>query len=246
MPASKARRSVDTVAALERSELFRKIPRSVLKRAAAVVRELHPNQILFAQGEYATAVYVVFEGELRCVRQDAKGREQVLAISRAGALLAAVPALDSGKFYSTAIANTVSLVLCIERKTMQKLCMEEPQLLWNLVRLLGNTVRRYAEIIETLALRNVDQRVAQFLLSLCEQAPRDEGYCRNLELRLTQPEMAARVGSTREVVCRALAHLEKYGLLEMHGPHRVRIPDTRMLRRFAGIERALTDLEPPV
>ena len=107
-------------------------------------------------------------------------------------------------------------------------------------------MRRYAEVIETLALKNVDQRVAQFLLSLCEQAPLGDGHCRDLKVTLTQPEMAARVGSTREVVCRALAHLQKYGFIEMRGPHHVRIPDTRTLRRFAGIDRALAGREPIV
>jgi len=241
--ASKAARksSLDTTSLLAQSRLFRNVPVETVRRAAerGALRELGPGQILFWQGERGDILYFVIEGELRSVRQDARGREQVLATHHAGAVLDLVSGVDSGPFYCTVIADTNSRLLCLEKRVLDELCRESPDLLWNVGLCLAGTIRHYAEVIETLALRNVDQRVAQFLLSLCEQTAAQNGDCRELKLTMTQPEMAAHVGSTREVVCRALAHLQKQGLIVTNGPHHIRIPDIRALRKFAGVESAL-------
>jgi CRP-like cAMP-binding protein len=186
-------------------------------------------------------MYVVIQGTLRSMRQNAKGREQVLSTEQPGAVLAAVPIFSEGKFYATTVADTGCQVLSIDAQDILRLCQQHPELLWSFLKLFANKVRHYAELIETLALRNVNQRVAQHIYTLCqEQGLGHEETC-TAEIRMTQSEMASRIGSTREVVCRALAHLESEQLIRMQGTRAVKIISVPQLAKFAGVHQELEE-----
>lgn len=243
MSAAKPQQTIDKVAALRRTELFGSVSDALIAEAAsrAFMRQFHAGEVLFSEHDEATGLYIVVEGELRSVRQNSKGREQVLSTERPGAVLAATPVFNGGKFYSTTIADTAAAVLCIPTQDMHALCHEHPELLWAVTRIFAHKVRHYAELIETLALRNVDQRVAQHVLTRCQEQGTTDGDTCVVELTMTQAELASRVGSTREVVCRSLAHLEGHGLIQSQGTRRLKVLSMRALSKFAGGEQQLDD-----
>ncbi len=93
-------------------------------------------------------------------------------------------------------------------------------------------MRGCAALIESLALRNVDQRVAQYLLTIAQdRAVHSQGGV-VFELTLTRPEIASRLGSVREVVSRSLAHLQQMGLILLDGSRLVTIPNVPAMRHF--------------
>ncbi len=235
---------VDKIAALRKTELFGKLSDDLLRKIAgyATSRHFSPGQVLFSENEEAHGVYIVATGELRSVRQNLGGREQVLSTERAGAVFGAVPVFNGGNFFSTMIADSSAQVLCIDKEHMHELCREHTELLWNLARVLAHKVRHYAELIETLALRNVEQRVAQHLLTAARERGVRVGNGCVVELTLTRSEIASRLGSTREVVSRAFAHLQKSRLIQMEGRRLVTVPDMAALSAFSG---AKPDSGPP-
>jgi CRP/FNR family transcriptional regulator len=228
--------TVDKLAALRKTDLFGSLPEPILKKiaAVAVARELTRGQLLYSEREEATGLYVVVRGELRSVRQNHDGREQVLSTERPGAILAAVPVFNGGKFFSTIIADSSAVVLRIEKQHVHDFCREHTELLWNLARVLAHKVRHYAELIEILALRNVEQRVAQHILTIARERGVAVGERCIVELTLSRAEIASRVGSVREVVSRSFADLQKRGLIEVEGRRLVTVPDMRKLAAFAG------------
>lgn len=231
------KRHQSTLTALRSAELFSTLSDELLKKIGglALTRRLEPGQILYSEYEEATALYVVVAGELRSIRQSADGREQVLSTERSGAVLAAVPVFNGGKFYSTMVADTPSEVASIEKHYVHQLCREHTELLWNLARVLGHRVRRYAELIESLALRTVEQRVAEYLFNVAHERGVRVGEGCLVELTLTQAEIATRIGSTREGISRMFAQLQKSGLIQMTGRRLIRIPSMIALSTRAGI-----------
>ena len=224
----------DKSAALRATDLFGSLPSPVLDTIVgyATTRNLNRGEVLYSEHEEASALYVVARGELRSIRQSTGGREQVLSTEHPGAILAAVAIFNGGKFYSTLIADTPATVLAIEKRDVHELCRRHTELLWNLARVLAHKIRHSAELIETLALRNVDQRVAQHLLTVCQQRGiQDRDTC-VVELTMSRTEIASRLGSAREVVSRAFTQLEKAGLIQMQGRRLVTIPDMQALRAF--------------
>jgi CRP-like cAMP-binding protein len=235
--------SIDKVAALRKSEVFRSLPEDLLYKvsALAVPRQLNRGQILFSEHDQASGVYVVVRGEFRSVRQSLDGREQVLSTERAGATLAAVAVFNDGKFYSTMIADAGAEVICIAKRDMFQLCREHPEILWRIAKLLADTVRHHAELIETLVFRNVEERLAQHLLTIARQRGVAVGDGCAFEMTLTRTEIAGRLGSVREVVSRAFTHLQETGLIRLDGQRLMTIPDMRALQQFAGAAHALPD-----
>lgn len=230
---------IDKIAALQKTDLFGTLADDLLIKISGLAgtQYLRPGQVLYSEHDQASALYVVGSGELRSIRQNLEGREQVLSSEHPGAILAAVPVFNGGKFYSTMIADTQSEVLTIEKHLMHQLCHEHTELLWNLARVLAHKVRHCAELIESLALRNVEQRASQHLLSIAKErgVPVEQGCL--VEMNLTRTQIASRIGSAREVVSRALAHLQESGLIQMEGRRLVTIPNMRALGAFAGMER---------
>jgi CRP/FNR family transcriptional regulator len=88
-------------------------------------------------------------------------------------------------------------------------------------------------LVETLSLREVGQRLARLLLAEARTRGErtKEGF--DLTLTLTNQQIAARVGSVREVVSRALARLQQDGLVTLKG-RRLSIPDEAALASYAG------------
>jgi CRP/FNR family transcriptional regulator len=95
-------------------------------------------------------------------------------------------------------------------------------------------VRHYAELIESLALRNVEQRLALHILNVAHERGAPSGQGCIVELTLTRSQIASRLGSAREVISRALTHLQKSGLIQMNGRRLITVTNMRSLSAFAG------------
>ncbi|MGH9585040.1 MAG: Crp/Fnr family transcriptional regulator [Bryobacteraceae bacterium] len=230
--------AIDKVEVLRRTELFRNLPGELLDKIAAltVARHLSRGQILASEHEPASGIYIIVQGEFRSVRQTPDGREQVLSTERAGAIIGVVPVFNGGNFYSTLIADAASEVIFLNTRDVHDLCRDHTEILWNLARALAHRVRHLAELVESLALRNVEQRLAQYLLTVGrERGVRANDGC-VFELTLTRAEVASRIGSVREVVSRAFSHHVKTGLIRIQGRRLITIPDMKALGKFAGAE----------
>ena len=90
-----------------------------------------------------------------------------------------------------------------------------------------------AALVEELSLHEVDQRLARFLASEARLRGQREQEGVTVSLILTNQQIAARIGSVREVVSRALARLSQNGLITVDG-RRVSIPDEERLKAYAG------------
>ena len=237
MASDKSTSLSEKIEALKRAAFFAGLPEDVLRKVAAhaVPRRLARGEMLYSEHEEAGGLFVVAVGELRSIRQNTEGREQVLSTARPGMTLAEAPVFNGGRYFSTVIADSDSVVLCIDHADVHGICREHPEVLWNVARELARQVRNSAELIETLALRNVDQRLALYLSILAQDRSIKSGAGVLFELTLTRSQIASRLGSVREVISRSLAHLNDINLIALKGARLVSVPDVRALREFAGI-----------
>lgn len=229
--------TTDKIAALGRTALFGELDGATLKALAerAVERRYARDEVLFIAGEEARGLYVVVEGAVRAFRESPDGREQVIHVERAGAAVGEVPVFDGGPFPSTVAAEEPTSVLFIDRRDVRRLCVEHPEIGLAALKVLAGRLRRCAELVETLSLREVGQRLARFLLAEARAKGDRAGAGFRLTLAHTNQQIAARVGSVREVVSRALARLQHDGLVALDG-RALTIHDERKLAAFAGEE----------
>jgi CRP-like cAMP-binding protein len=230
--------STDKIAALRRTALFNELDDEALRALAAraIERRFRKDEILFVAGEEARGLYVIVEGSVRAFRESADGREQVVHVERAGASVAEVPVFDDGAFPSTVAAETDSVLLFIDKRDVRSLCLEHPQIAFAALKVLAGRLRRCAELVETLGLREVGQRLARFLLAEARARGVRTKNGFEVTLTVTNQQIAARVGSVREVVSRALTRLQQDGLVILKG-RRLSIPDEEALSAYAGEEK---------
>jgi CRP/FNR family transcriptional regulator len=140
-----------------------------------------------------------------------------------------VAALDGGPNPATATALTLTTLWRIERADLQRLAAEHPALAWALMADLAGRARYLVGVVEDLAMRSVRGRLARLLLEQAE-ASRTEV----VPMMMTQEEMAARLGTVREMVGRTLRSLAAAGILEFDR-HRIVILDAEKLAEEAEI-----------
>ena len=222
---------------LKQTLLFRDLDDVILRSLArsAVEKQLAKDKILFIAGAEAAGLYVVIEGSVRAFRTGSDGREQVIHVERAVTTIAELPVFDDGAYPSTVAAEEESRVLFIAKEKVRAACLEHPQLALAAARLFASRLRNCAELVESLSLREVGQRLAEFLLDQAKKNSDATSGSVTFRQELTHNQLAARIGTVREVVSRVMFRLQEQGLITTKG-RVITIPDRAALERYAGRE----------
>ena len=230
--------NAETIEIFRIGELFRELDDAVLRTLVnhSVEKRLARNEILFLADDDAAGLYLIAEGSVRAFRTGMDGREQVIHVERAVTTIAEPPVFDDGKYPSTAAAEEPSRVFFIPKQKLLAACIDHPELALAAARLLARRLRRCAELVESLSLREVGQRLAQLLLSQAEANGRKTADGVSFTQSLTHNQLAARIGTVREVVTRVLFRLQQQGLISVSGK-KILIPDTTALAGYAASER---------
>ena len=195
------------------------------------VRAFGKGAVVFMEGEAATGLWVVLAGRVRLVRTTPRGREQVLHTESAGATLAEVPLFDGGGYVATAIAEGDARLLFVPGPALLALCRRHPEVAFGVIAVLAWRVRVFAALIEDLALRDVTARLAHFILGEARSADGDV-----VDLPGTRDDVAARLGTVRELVSRSLAQLRDAGVIAVRG-RTITLIDERRLAELGARSR---------
>ena len=219
------------VEVLAKSALFQNLPTNALAEVAARGRErkLRQGQILFTANEPANGLYVVLSGSVRAFRENVDGREQTIHVERAGGLLAEVAVFDGGPYPSSTVAEEDSEVLFLAKEDLHRFMLQHPETALTALALMAKKLRNVASLAEQLALKDVSQRLATFLL---EEAQRNTPKLRDgvsFSLPLSHTQLASRLGTVREVITRGLQKLALQGIIEIRG-HRMVVLNVKALR----------------
>lgn len=224
----------ERVLTLKQAELFRGLDDTVLEALAKhlVVSRLQRNEILFLAGEPAKGLYVIASGSVRAYRMSTDGREQVIHVERAITTIAEVPVFDDGAYPSNVAAEESTVVYFLAKEHILSTATQHPQLAIAAVKVMAARLRRCAELVETLSLREVGQRLANLLLEEARAHGRKADGGTKINLGLTHNQLAARIGTVREVVTRTLVRLQEQRLI-VHEGKEILIPDMNVLASYA-------------
>ncbi|MFL6303865.1 MAG: Crp/Fnr family transcriptional regulator [Candidatus Sulfotelmatobacter sp.] len=227
------------IAALQRTALFGCLTEHDLSDIAqrAVDIRLEKGKILFLSGELAKGLFVVVNGKIRVFQQNAQGREQVMHVDTAGAVIAEVPVFDDGPYPASAVAELDAELLFIDKRDVHQFCGQYPTLALSALRLMAARVRRHAQLVEALSFHDVEHRLASFLINEVKHAGSPVEGRATLRL-LTNQDIASRIGSVRDVVSRTIARMKRDGLIEMKGRTLI-IPDMRALKLYAASAKSV-------
>lgn len=190
---------------------------------AATRRSYDTGEVIFLEGEPCAGLYCLEQGRVKIFKLSSDGREQILHIAGPGESFNEVAVFDSGPNPASTMALEPVVAWVIERSAMMTILRERPELCLAVIEFLAARLRQLVGLVEDLSLRPVAARLAKLLL---DQAAAGGSS------RLTHEQMAARLGTVREVVSRALRVLQSEGLIRVER-HRIIISDRAGLERKA-------------
>jgi CRP/FNR family transcriptional regulator, cyclic AMP receptor protein len=213
---------------LDSTDLFAALPPDVLAalREETTVREIARNEVLFEQGDPSSSLYVVSSGRIAIATQSGDGRESVIAVLEDGGLFGELPLFDDEPRSADARALVDSTVVELAYEPVRRVLRDRPDLLWIIVRLLVTRLRATDEALADAVFLDVPARTAKRLLEL---AGDDDSFT----LPLTQEELAAMVGASRERVNKAISTFIRLDWLELEGRNHYRILDRQSLEERA-------------
>lgn len=210
---------------------FSRLPKEIeaeLRESVQVITYFQ-GEAVFLQEDAPEAVYLVADGRIKIVRVTPEGHESILCVRGPGDYFCPVPLLDGGPQLGTAIAMSNVALLAIEREKFCDLCERSAELKAMVQGDCLAKVRHLLNRLEAFAFRNVQERVA---ITLLDEVQQQQSYTRQPgEVRLTQQELAALVGASRERVSRVLKEMEQAGVIAQRRG-RMRILDIEELKRI--------------
>jgi len=204
------------IAAIRKTSLFGVVPEADLERLLSDVTLLHlgRQEVLFTCGDPCKGLFIVLEGRTRAIRHGVDGREQVIHEDAPFSTFPEVSVFDDGPYPSTVIAAERSVLLFLPKTTIREFCLQHPEVAMSALRVLSGRLRRATGMVEYLSLKEVSQRLAEFLLRQIRYRP--EGQ-RHLELKHSNQEIADMIGTVREVVSRAFTKLQRKSWIKKRG-----------------------------
>jgi CRP/FNR family transcriptional regulator len=197
----------DRVKALRETVLFKEVLEKDLEKLVLSSRliRLESDQILFSAGDPSEGLYVVLEGRTRAVRHGADGKEQVIHEDTPFSTFPEVAVFDDGPCPSSVISLEQSVLLLLPKEHVKSFCILHPEVAMAALRVLSRRLRKATGMVEDFSLKDVSQRLAEFLLKQLPENPDRSG----LELRYSNQEIADMIGTVREVVSRAFSKLQR-------------------------------------
>jgi CRP/FNR family transcriptional regulator len=214
--------------------LFAGLEARDLKRLEAIVvlQVLERGESLFFEGELSEGFFAVAEGLIKVYKVAPEGREQVLHLVGPGQTFAEASLFGDGRYPASAEAAQPSRLWLIPKGPFLKFLQADPEVSIKLLASMATWLKRLSHLVETLSLKNVEARLAQYLLARAHEECRltEEGLV--LALDSEKKMIAARLGTISETLSRSLKKLKDKGLIREEGSN-ILITDLEGLRELA-------------
>ncbi len=176
----------------------------------ASLHSYRKGETIARYGDRWPYLLLILEGEVEAVKESAEGRRLLVSSFGAGEVFWGLTFFaEEAPMPVTLETRGACRVLLWPRECILPAILEHGDMGWELCRLMSTRMMRASAIVEELAFQPVAGRLAGFLMNL---SPETEGP---IERSFTLDDMAARIGSTREVVCRFLQRFADQGMIEI-------------------------------
>jgi CRP/FNR family transcriptional regulator, dissimilatory nitrate respiration regulator len=230
-------RRIGIINTLRSCQLFTGLPAADLENIAAgtVLKSLEKGEYLFHEGDPARGFYIVQRGSINVHRVNAAGREQIIHIFRGGESFAEVALASERGYPADARAVEPTQVILVQKEEILALLRRQPELALRMLGSMSSHLRVLVGQLEDLTLKDVETRLANWLIKRCPDPLTDKSL--TIELNMTKRVLAAELGTVSETFSRTLAKFRDQALLEVKGKSLIILSPRRLhdlLRRNLG------------
>lgn len=177
-------------------------------------RQYRAGTTIFHRDDAGTTLHIIGRGLVKLLLPSPEGREVTVTLLGAGDFFGELALLDSGPRSASAVALEATETATLDRESFAALLDAHPPVALGLLGALGERLRRADELISDLLFLDLPGRLAKQLLALADERGSATPHGIRIDLRLSQSELAALVGATRESVNRCLNAYAERGILD--------------------------------
>ena len=220
---------------MARSPLFQGIDPLELTRIAQTMsrRRYRRLEVIFHEGDPGDSLHVVVDGRVKITRQSLEGEEAIIATLGVGETFGELVLLDGAARSATATAMEPTETVVLTRANFERLVDGGSPFRWSLLGGVAHRIRRITDQLAEVHFLDIGGRLALTLTRLAEEASPGVATDVRLARPLTQVDLAAMVGGTRQRVNQILGELADEGLVSVDSRGIV-VHDVQALRNRAG------------
>ena len=210
-------KNVALINTLRSCQLFTGLPQPDLEQIAAVtvLKSLGKDEYLFHEGDPSRGFYVVQRGAVNVHRVNAAGKEQIIHVFRTGDSFAEAALATESGYPADARALEPTQVLLVQKTGILDLLKRRPELALRMLGSMSSHLRVLVGQLEDLTLKDVETRLANWLVKRCPNPITDRPA--RIELTMTKRVLAAELGTVSETFSRTLAKFREQKLLSVKG-----------------------------
>jgi CRP-like cAMP-binding protein len=195
---------------------FAGLDREALERLAASMRSrrFRRGEVIFHVGDPGDALFVIVTGDVKISLPSETGEEAILATLGAGQVFGELALLDGAPRSASATARSATEIVVLPRDRFRELIATEAAVRDALLASIAGELRRLTTHVEELHFLDITGRLAARLVRLADESGTrlPDGAIR-LRANLTQGDLAAMVGCTRQSVNKLLGQFADDGLI---------------------------------
>lgn len=189
------------------------------------------GQVIFGEGAHPLGLYCVNNGKIKLSHRGEDGKEQIVRLSKEGDVLGYRALLTNERYNATAVALDDTEICFIPRDTFFNVLKNNPDLSFEIIKMLSTELRKAEDRITDLAQKPVRERMAEGLLFLKETYGY-EADGSTINIVLSREDIANLVGTATETAIRLLSEFKNDKIVEFIGK-KIRILDAERLVRTA-------------
>ena len=178
-------------------------------------RVFKKKEIVFYEGDYASAIYFVSSGKIRSYKINDNAKEYSSDVYVEGDFIGYLSILEGDEYKESAEAMEDTEVLKIPKEDFTELLFKNRDVSNSFIKMLAHNVLEKEERLLSLAYDSVRKRVADSLVSLQKKYSKENDN--NFEISISRNELASMVGTSPETVTRTLSDFKEEQLIEIKG-----------------------------
>jgi CRP/FNR family cyclic AMP-dependent transcriptional regulator len=196
-----------------------------------VYRHYPKNQIIFHKGDEGSNLYIIKKGSARVILPSPQGEEVILAILTAGEIIGELSFIDGKNRSATVEVLEDTEMLLLSRHDFFNFLSKRFDAVLRILAILTQRLRETDNLIEEAYFLDITSRVARKIISLGKQFGINEHGVIKINIRITQSNLAAMVGASRESVNKQIRVFKQKGLVSMDKGYLEILDHVRLARR---------------
>jgi len=194
--------------------------------ATMSLRKFERGEMLFWEGDACAGLHIIQQGSVKLFRISPQGRQHIVRVLQESETCNEVAVFDGGTNPVNLEALEETTVWVVEIEAVRALMRKDPEFMQKTIENLAKTMRHLVRMVSDLAFYQVTQRLARLISELPPEELSGESGA-----RWTQDQIAARLGTVREVVARSLRELERSGAIQVEN-RRISIANPKILQQW--------------